>query len=41
MYTELTGMRITYEEIIYVYEKTHMTVVYVILKLEITKLSYI
>jgi len=41
MYTELTSMRIPYGEITYVYGKTHVTVVYVILRLEITKLSYI
>jgi len=30
-----------YEEITCVYRKTHMVIVYVILRLEITKLSYI
>jgi hypothetical protein len=30
-----------YEEITCVYRKTHMVIVYVILKLEIAKLSYI
>jgi hypothetical protein len=41
MCTELTHMIIPYEEIIYVYEKTHVTVMQVILRLEITKSSYI
>ena len=41
MYTELTLMRILYGEITYVYENAHVIVVYVILRLEITKLSYI
>ena len=41
IYTELTHMRISYAKITYVYRKAHVTVVYVILRLEITKLSYI
>ena len=41
MYTKLTRNIITYGEIIYVYGKVYMVVVYMILKLEITKLSYI
>ena len=41
LYTELTHKIIQYGEITYVYGKTHVTVVYVILRLEITKLSYI
>jgi len=34
-------MMMLYEEITCVYRKTHMVIVYVILKLEIAKLSYI
>jgi hypothetical protein len=41
MYAELTRMQILYKEITYVYEKAHVIVVYVILRLEITKLVYI
>jgi hypothetical protein len=41
IYTELTHMRISYAKITYVYGKAHVTVVWVILRLEITKLSYI
>jgi hypothetical protein len=33
MYTELTRMKILYEEIIYVYVKAHVIAVYMILKL--------
>jgi hypothetical protein len=40
MYTELTHIRIPYGEITYLYEKAHVTVVKVILRLEITNLSY-
>ena len=41
MYTELTRMRISYKEITCAYGKTHVTVMYVIFRLEIIKLSYI
>jgi len=41
MHTKLNRMRILYVEIIYIYGKAHVTVVYVILRLEITKSSYI
>jgi len=41
MYSELTQIRISYGEIICVYGKAHMTVVLVVFRLEITKLSYI
>ena len=43
MYTELTCKRIPYIEITYVYGKTlvNCDIVQVILRLEITKLSYI
>ena len=36
MYTELTCMRISYEEITYIYDNAHVMVVEVILRLEIT-----
>jgi hypothetical protein len=41
MYTKLTHMEIPYGEIICVYGKAHMIVMEMILKFEITKLSYI
>ena len=41
MYIEQTCMRILYGEITYVHGKVHVTVVQVILRLEVTKLSYI
>jgi hypothetical protein len=41
IYTELTFKRILYGEITYVYGKAHMIVVQVIIRLEVTKLSYI
>jgi len=41
MHIKLTRMRISYGAITYVYGKAHMTIVYVILRIEITKLSYI
>jgi len=41
MYTELFHMRIPYREITYVFRKVHVTVVYMILRLEINKSSYI
>jgi len=41
MYIELTRERIPYKKIIYIYEKTHVIVLKVIIGLEITKLSYI
>jgi hypothetical protein len=41
MYIELTRMRILYGDITCIYGKAHMTVMYVILKLNINKLSYI
>ena len=41
MFIELTCIRILYVEITYIYEKTHVTIVYVILGLEITKSFYI
>jgi hypothetical protein len=37
----LTRKRISYREITYVYGKTHMIVIEMIIGLEITKLSYI
>jgi hypothetical protein len=39
IYTELTCTRISYGEITCVYENVHMTVIWVIFILEITKLS--
>jgi hypothetical protein len=41
IYTELIFKRILYGEITYVYGKAHMIVVQVIIRLEVTKLSYI
>ena len=41
MYTNLTYIRILYGENIHVYGKTHMIVIDLIIRLEITKLSYI
>jgi len=41
MYTELTRMRIQYGEITYIYGKAHVTVMKVIFRFNITKLSYI
>ena len=41
MYTELTCIGISYEDITYVYEKAHITVIYMIFRLDITKLSCI
>lgn len=41
MCTGLTRMRISYENITYVYENAQVTVVYMILRLEIIKSSYI
>jgi len=41
MYIELIRMRIPYGKITYFYIKARMMIVQVILKLEITKLSYI
>jgi hypothetical protein len=41
IYTELTYKRISYREVTYVYGKAHMIVVQVIIRLEVTKLSYI
>jgi hypothetical protein len=41
MYTELTYMRILYEEITYIYRKAHVIIVEVISRFNITKLSYI
>jgi len=41
MYTKLTHMINPYGEITCVYEKAHMTVVQVIFRLDVTKLSYI
>jgi hypothetical protein len=41
MYIELTRMKILYRDITYVYRKAHVTIVQVILRLEIIKLSYI
>jgi hypothetical protein len=40
MLTELTRVRISYEEITYIYGKIHVIVVQMILKPEIIKLSY-
>jgi hypothetical protein len=41
IHTELTCIRISYGEITCVYGKVHMTVMWVIFILEITKLSYV
>ena len=41
IYTELTYIKILYEKITCDHEKVYVMVMYVILRLEITKLSYI